>query len=480
MSCLSRAPRLRSMLNITEAEARLVEFQVNLLSSQVNRKQGALQESLATATYLANLVEPCRALGLGVEAAALKEAANALWEHGEMAPSINMLQELLKEVVLNKQTIPVGKSDLLAKIGYQVSVARLEKPDRIIDNYLLPALTELKNQKTGSEAGQVFHEFAIFCDQQLQDPDNLEDLERLRRLREMKSNEVKELEQLKKSAGGREKYMRDLVKAKQWLQLDDQEYRRLHDNREEFLRQSLENYLLAMAASDEHDKDALRFTALWLEHANKDIAIRPVSEHMKSVPTQKFVTLMNQLSSRLVDDPQSDFQNILSDLVTRICIDHPYHGMYQIYAGAMSGSHEQDESAKSRQRAAYKLSKGFGRNPETLQVWNSVRSINGKYCDLAKEEDKAYKAGLKMALAKSPAALALNASFRKHRIPPPTMHIPISSDLNYENVPRMMKLQAGMSIASGVSAPKIITIIGSDGSSYKQLVRQHSDFLDFH
>ena len=169
LSCLSQQPRLRRIVNINSSDSRLVEVQTTLLSSSLSRSHGQLQESLTSATYLASLIEPCQALGLNIEAAAQLEAANALWEQGEMTSSIGMLQALEKNSILKKQTIPIGRSDLLAKIGYQVSVARLEKPDRIIEKYLLPALKELKGKADGSEAGQVFHEFAVFCDQQLQD-----------------------------------------------------------------------------------------------------------------------------------------------------------------------------------------------------------------------------------------------------------------------------------------------------------------------
>jgi ataxia telangiectasia mutated family protein len=185
LSTLSQQPRLHKILNITPTDTRLVEVETALLSSKLNRAHNALQESLSLSTSLIDLVQPCQDLGLSIEAATHLEAANALWDQGEMASSIGMLQALDKSASFKSQTIPVGRSDLLLKIGHQVSVARLEKPDRIIENYLKPALQELGGRKNGNEAGQVFHQFAVFCDQQLQDPDSLEDLERLRKLSRM-------------------------------------------------------------------------------------------------------------------------------------------------------------------------------------------------------------------------------------------------------------------------------------------------------
>ena len=59
---------------------------------------------------------------------------------------------------------------------------------------------------------------------------------------------------------------------KQWFDLDDREFQRLRDTRQMFLRQSLENYLLCLKACDKYDNDALRFSALWLENYNSEIA----------------------------------------------------------------------------------------------------------------------------------------------------------------------------------------------------------------
>lgn len=474
LSCLSQQTRLRDIININASESRFVEVQTTLLSSSLSRAHGALQESLTSATYLTSLIGPCQALGLNIEATAHLEAANALWEQGEMTSSIGMLQALEKNTTLKKQTIPVGRSDLLAKIGYQVSVARLEKPDRIVEKYLLPALKELKGKVDGSEAGQVFHEFAVFCDQQLQDADSLEDLVRLKRLKEMKASEVHDLGKMVKSAASSEqkaKYHAHLVKAKQWLQLDTEEYRRLSSSKDELLRQSLENYLLSLTASDGHNNDALRFTALWLEHSEEDIAIEPVSKHLSKVPTRKFASLTNQLTSRLLDNSDK-FQQLLFSLVLRICVDHPYHGMYQIWAGFRSKNNSKDETAVSRQAATNKVAQQVATISRSAKIWSAINRTNAIYCQLASERDEPrYKAGQKIQLKDSQAGTLLNSMLPRFPIPPPTLQVGIAADLDYSNIPVMCSLEPQISIASGVSAPKIITVIASDGSKFKQLVR---------
>ncbi|KAM0183402.1 hypothetical protein ACHAPC_006545 [Botrytis cinerea] len=479
LSTLSQQPRLRGILNLSSKDTRLVEVHVALMASSLNRDHGALQESLSLTTSLIDLIEPCQSLGLNIEAAVHMETANALWEQGEMTSSIGILRALDNASFLKAQTISVGRPDLLSKIGHQVSEARLEKPDRIIERYLKPALKDLKGSD-GYEAAKVFHQFAVFCDQQLQDPDSLEDLERMKKLSEMRSNDVADYEELLKNATSsteRSRHQSYLKKAKTWLGLDEREYRRHCSNRDEFLRQCLENYLLSLAASDGHDSNALRFTALWLENSAENFANEAVAKVLPKVPSRKFATLMNQLSSRLLEN-DSKFQQHLFGLVLRICMDHPYHGMYQIYAGSHSRPNTKDEVAVSRNKATLKVSEQLQRAESSRAIWTALNYVIQPYTHLAGEkDDQKYKTGKKLSIKDSPSGLRLNNILKKYPIPPPTIHIDLRADKNYSKVPKMVKFESQMSIASGVSAPKIITAVADNGARFKQLVKGGNDDL---
>lgn len=470
LSCVNQQPSLRKIINVSASDTRLVEARASLLLSSIHRSHGALQESLTSATYLNSITESCRDLGLNIEAAAYFEVANAMWDQGEMASSIGMLQELEQLSNLKQQTIPIGKSKILAKIASQVSMAKLEKPDRIIEKYLSPALAELKGKTDGSDAGQVYHEFAVFCDRQYQDPDSIEDLERLRTLKEMKEMEVETLLKLSKEAtsGQKQRNHRAYNQAKQWLALDTEEYERLNDGRGQLLRRSLENYLLSLAAWDDHNNDALRFTALWLEHSDEEVVSESVSKHLFKVATLKFASLANQLTSRLLDT-KDEFQVLLLGLVLNICKDHPHHGMYQIWAGTNSNPSANDETALSRQKATKEVALKLSKSPRSGGTWSAIDRISHQYCHFASEREK-VKSGSKIRLSNSPAGSALNAMLQKNPLPPPTLQIELAADKNYSRLPTMISVDPSFSIASGISAPKIVTLLASNGKRYKQLV----------
>jgi len=479
LSAISQQAEIRGSMKVSPAEARLAEVRGMLLASSIYRFHHATQESLNLSTSLADLIDPSEKLGLSIDAAIKMEVANSLWDHDEMIPSIRMLQSIDRDSSLKKQMVPVSRSDLLSKTGYQVSVARLETPDSIQKQYLEPALRELKGKSDGREAGQVFHQFAMFCDEQLQNADALQDLTRLQSLRNSKSDEVSQLRGMVATAGDsqtKKKYLAHLAKAQQWLDLDQQELRRAERTRDEFVRLSLENYLLALIASDEHNNDALRFTALWLEKSAEESTNDAVKRYLAKVPTRKLAPLMNQLSSRLQDDA-SRFQQLLLSLIHRICVDHPYHGMYQIWSGTKIRANAKDEVAVLRQRATEKVASQLKNGPVS-PIWVAIDKTSRHYHALASERDAdRYKANQKMDLNESSAARGLVQALAKYHIPPPTLQIELSADKDYSHVPTIAKMEKSMAIASGVSAPKIITAVGSDGKRYKQLVKGGNDDL---
>lgn len=318
----------------------------------------------------------------------------------------------------------------------------------------------------------MYHGFAVFCDQQLQNPDGLEDFRRAEQLRDRKEQEVRALEEMMQNAHGKEKDTLRLhrSKTKQWFDLDDREYQRLQRSREAFLQQCLENYLLCLRESDAYNNDALRFCAIWLDKSDSDIANAAVSKHLSQVPSRKFASLMNQLSSRLLDVPDN-FQKLLFALNFRICADHPFHGMYQIFASSKSKGGK-DQSSMARYRAAGKLAEQLKNDKRIEPTWFAVHNTNINYVRFAMDRpDEKLRSGAKVSLRKLLTGQRLEQDAATQRLPPPTMKIDLRVDCDYSDVTKLVRFQSEFTIASGVSAPKIVTAVGSDGQRYKQLVR---------
>ncbi|CAG8067944.1 unnamed protein product [Penicillium olsonii] len=474
-SSIRKSDVLKSQANLSLTDSRLLEAKAIRRSLEITRSHGNSQASLKSAINLSKMAEP--SFELNIDGAAKFDLANVLWDQGEMTASIRMLQQLKSQYDLPKQAIPLSRAELLVTLGHHVAEARLEKPDSILQEYLYPAVKELKGN-TGEEAGRVYHGFATFCDEQLRNPDGIEDFKRVEQLRDRKEQEVLGLEDMMKNATGKERdYLKNYrAKAKQWFDLDDREYQRLLRSREAFLQQCLENYLLCLRECDTYNTDALRFCALWLDNSASKTANSAVSRRLADVPSRKFAPLMNQLSSRLLD-VSDDFQALLTQLVYRICADHPFHGMYQIFASSKSKG-SKDKSSQSRFHAANQLVDRLRNDSEIGETWVAVHNVNISYVRFAVDKpDSKYKSGAKVPLKNLTTGERLTQDILRYKLPPPTMKIDLRVDCNYSQVPTISAFNPSFTIASGVSAPKIVTATASNGEKFKQLYKGGNDDL---
>lgn len=326
----------------------------------------------------------------------------------------------------------------------------------------------------------MFHEFASFCSQQLQNPDNIADLQRVDTLREKKRQEIKQLEVLYNATPVTDKDARADIsrshrKTKQWYELDQQEFKRLDTARIGFVRFALENYLKVLQVSDKYDSVVVPFFALWLQNDQLDEANTAVAEYMERVPSWKFVQLLNQIMSRLLDT-KSKFQSLLSKLVTRIYAEHPYHSIHLLFSSCMTTVIDTDKTGMLRQSAARIIAKTIRADHRVGSLVSKVWEANTLYHELAMTKIDTSKT-TKFSIHKLPIAAKLNKRVGEMRIPPATLQLELRPNGDYAEVPFVIRFREEVSVASGLSAPKIMTARASDGNTYKQLFKGGNDDL---
>lgn len=103
-------------MHMRTATIRNMEVEALVSSSSISRRHGAIEESLASVTYLSDIVPKCKSAGLDIEATALQEVANVLWEQGETDTSIRMRQDLIDHASFESQSADLSLPVLLAKI----------------------------------------------------------------------------------------------------------------------------------------------------------------------------------------------------------------------------------------------------------------------------------------------------------------------------------------------------------------------------
>jgi hypothetical protein len=87
-----------------------------LESCRVAQKQGASHTSLATATYLSDLVPLYQDCGIDAQSAVQEVVADILWAQGEQGTSIRMLQQLTIRGQASPNNASLHQPTILAKL----------------------------------------------------------------------------------------------------------------------------------------------------------------------------------------------------------------------------------------------------------------------------------------------------------------------------------------------------------------------------
>ncbi|KAI5294593.1 Serine/threonine-protein kinase tel1, partial [Ascosphaera acerosa] len=459
---------------------RELQFRTVQESLRISREHNDSQSAMNSAVLLTQLAPLGQECGLRLGNAALYDFAQVLWDQGDMLRCIDLLNSVDKDQFMTETAGPTPLRFASTK-AHRIAEARLQSAREVRAAHLERIALKLADDETlrKTDRGEIFHSYAVFCDRQLSDRDTIASLDRIERLRNRKERELLSLESMLARSGdsSRRNLKSHRDKARAWFRLDDHEWQVQREAYDELKAAAVANYLRALADSDAYKDDVMRFTALWLRNAELDAVTEEVGMEIDSVPSRRFAPLVNQLFSR-VSDEENDFQSYLQELLLRVCLDHPYHGMYQLFMSSKSTT-ASDAAGARRLRAANAMAEKLRADAAMGPTWVGVHNTNVVFVRFALEKpnnDKA-KSGAKHSLLKSENGLRMVNEMPGRRLPPPTLKIQLRDDCDYSGVPVMTEYLHEYTIASGISAPKIVTVIASDGKRYKQLFKGGNDDL---
>lgn len=292
------------------------------------------------------------------------------------------------------------------------------------------------------------------------------------------------LQQLSKGKNNGEAHLRE----------DEQRLAVLTQTTESMLWYALENYAKAFADSSEHDHKIYRFCAIWLAQLDDHhfVQLYPLT---KKIPSHKFVALAYQISARLGSGNQH-FADYVRKLMTRMASDHPFHTLYPLHAlrkTSSAGSIECSGRTKRKSMPA-ENSNQDNRSEAAEVIWTSIRQLSSlservDAIDLACE---AYIEWASVKVLEDPDYSTPGAPRRKPKkgslpikenfmiitrvcnlpIPVTTFSLPISVTGKYtaQDFASIVRYESTFTIAGGVTTPKVLLCLGSDGKQYKQLV----------
>ncbi|KAI0792158.1 hypothetical protein C8Q75DRAFT_805193 [Abortiporus biennis] len=425
-----------------------------------------------------------------------QEYANVLWQMKEPKVSVQYLRELLPSMPQKHDT---DRALLLAQLGTWMSEACLDKPASISSEYFEPAVALIDSaQNSSTSSATVYHRFAMFAERQyyaiVRSPDEL----RAKVFMDRKQEEIKKrtdaFQKMQVSNPEYRKTESDLRKAQRVYADDCQQYTQQTKTRDSFLSQAITMYSQALAASDDFDDDAaIRLCSLWFANftqTDSDFQSK-LSDALERVPSRKFIFLAHQLSARISKDVsnsqnRNQNQSNLQQLVLRMCKEHPFHSLYQVYClrsdstGApattsrrQSSRHESPSSQVDRAAAANTIFDKLKVDPSTQQRVNDVEKVCKASLEWAQypikewvtknrnSQDKYDAASFKMTIH----------SLKNIRVPVVTVSTPIDPTTRYDNCIWIDKFETKFAVAGGINVPKISYCLGSDGGKYRQLYK---------
>jgi serine-protein kinase ATM len=385
-----------------------------------------------------------------------------------------------------------------------------------MSNYFDPAIKLLSEAKpTTSSHATVFHACAIFAEHQYQNIQNSPDAIRYkvyvdRKVQEIQSraakiNSMKSLPQQEtelKALGN------DQRRAIAMLNEDKERFEQHNSSRRLFLELAINMYARALAVSDEFDDDGviIRLCSLWF--ANFDDARlqeRTLRAALDRVPSRKFVFLAHQLAARLSSPTSSSSssssskgqasssQEALHRLMLRVCRDHPFHSLYQVYclrptggSSSSSSANEQDTTRSrrtstrheppavqhERAEAAKSIFDKLRHDPASQARLDGVEKVCNaslEWASLPIKHDPRFEKK-KGPFAVPEQLMIRRLSSKQVQVPVITAHTPIDPTTKYEDCVWIDRFEAMFDTAGGINLPKIINCYGSDGVKYKQLV----------
>lgn len=258
---------------------------------------------------------------------------------------------------------------------------------------------------------------------------------------------------------------------------------------------AFQSYAEALAVADNSSTEnwtqhVMRMISIWFAIQKREPDFNDfVSKQIDCIPSYRFVPVTYQLFARVnsSDGSEFKFQVALQELVLAMCSEHPYHCLVPLFALV-----DADDDPKTQ--AAETVMAAFREAAEEnlLNLFEAYEAVTGAYHDLAMAEIPAKhvknrKKSLQIAIRD--VVKDKRQSFQKildmYECKPCvlTQLPPLLENHNYggfrKNPPGgelLGEVDSKFTVApDGISLPKIFKCRGTNGTSYKQLVKGNDD-----
>ncbi|ANZ74706.1 BA75_01719T0 [Komagataella pastoris] len=458
------------------------------------KKEGEVQKSVFASTYMDSISqdfpnEVDSSVVSFVKDISKFHLAASFWQLQQSSFSVTAL----KEIINNQKVLPHNSSfsfkmlekprPLLQAILIEwMSVSRQDTAASIMKDMVTPMLQTSLEDVESIDRAQIYHVIANFCDKQLLTKSIDESISKMEKYYKQQKKELNDLSEFVHNKGNdkeeRKEATRVYKRIEKQFTANYKEYEAISKSRRRYIETSIMFYLKTISVHDFYDNtDVDRFCGLWLEHSSDEKLNKVIHRKLMDVPLYKFITWINQLMSRLLDE-DSNFQRNLKTLILELSSVHPFHTLYMLKSLRLNDA-SNDLSVISRNEAANKVW-------EKLQLRDTgfnqrILSKIDEFCDKA-----VSLAGLKLGKVTETSLRSISngrwwtSTLPQLNVTPPTCTVPIRKDGQYRasEIVTISSVEEVIKVArSGISLPKIMNTKLSDGTSHKILLKGGTDDL---
>lgn len=411
--------------------------------------------------------------------------ALAFWvEHSETTFPVSTLKMIIDEGDESNERLSIPY--ITAVLTQWLDESKQETPENIMKRYIEPTTDKLDQMNDSNliDIGETYRIFAEFCDKQLRSNELNELIFKVRASLLKLQKDIQTLGKILKSGDGKDKHgLKQIARLKGIYGTKKSELKKLEVERDNLINKAIKFYLMSISFDNDGDdggdnNNVDRFCALWMENNEVSIDIKELIQ----LPTYKFVPWNNQLTSRLMMGT-NEFQMTLQKLVTNIAQWHPFQTLYMIKSLRINKHESIDATVKSRGEVCesiwkYLMGKSIMLNVEGFKdLLGHIDSICEKMVEIStvKSNEKRLKSIDVGSLKNGRWWFNELPTFN---FPSPVMTIPIKPQGVYKSseLVTIVSIDRKIAIAlTGVSAPKIMKLNLSNGSSQRMLLKSPDD-----
>ncbi|XP_069700137.1 serine-protein kinase ATM isoform X2 [Periplaneta americana] len=411
------------------------------------------------------------------------EEAQLLWERGSHEIGRCLLRSLLGDLALSGDVTREDKllySSALTLYGNWMAETKSENSQVIVERYFSKAQNILEGIEYKEESWlEAYSSLARFMDaeyQQLMCMLKSSAFESKQQFMIKAREEADKLYEQKKRTRDEE---RKIQMCRKMSVIDGVEMKNRQNEKDQYLKLALENYLLSLEHGTQSSLQVFRLTSLWLENtAHEDVSV-VMERHLHRIPSYKFLPVVPQLAPRISNNMADPFVRKLNALLERCAVEHPHHTLPVILALANSyrdqeftgGSTQNERPPEPRVLGAQHILQCLKSNEKCKEVLVQMEVVATALISLAyatyDTESRAKSFPIQRAILKQLRGSEL--------VLVPTMTIPVRNNGEYNDIVGIHRYVENFTLVGGVNAPKKIACIGTDGVERPQLVKGKDD-----